>query len=382
MNTCLKLLVLAGAVLTASGCAKKDEKGALPDERHTVSKVSLRDVISQTGEVRPIVKVELKSEASGKIEQLFIKEGQRVSRGDKILRVDPLSLNTKKAKLDLSAEEAKIRLDLAQRDYDQAKELASTGTISNKQLQDLKSQLDLRTIAYKQQMLELDDINDQLSKTVLKSPMTGVITVLDVEEGEVVTSATSGFQAGTVVGTVADISRLEVVTQIGEVDYIHLKSGQKVIIKPQAVEGSETRGTISFISLSAKKSGELSTFEVRITIDSIIPGIAPGINVNVDFVIMERTDVTGVPYHFINKRGKGATVLVASTENGKEVVKPQRVRIGATDYKHYEILEGLKEGDVVVFRQNTGENGQAGQPGQQNQQRRSGPPAGGAGGRR
>ncbi len=356
MKKCL-ILIFLSIVLIFSGCGGK-KKPETVKKKFTIKKVDLLDQIIQTGEVEPIVKVDLKSEASGLIQKVYVKEGQRVSKGDKIIDIDPSRLLFKKERMDLAVKQAQIQKEIAKRNYNDANKLIETGTISRKRLTDLKSEYDLAEITWKQQLLELQDLEDQLSKTKVTSPMDGVITSLDVEVGEIAVSATSGFQSGTAIATIADISQLEVVSQIGEVDYINLKQGQKVVIRPEAIEGMHTTGTISFVALSAKKeqAEELGTFEVRIDIDSLIPSIAPGINVNVEFVILEKKNVLGVPNHFVKKTPKGQVVsLVTKNENGENKVVPTPVKTGATDYKHYEILSGLKEGDVVQFKENLGE---------------------------
>jgi RND family efflux transporter MFP subunit len=275
-----------------------------------------------------------------------------VSKGDPILTIDPIRLQLKKDQSDLDIERAQLERTIAQRDFDNGKKLLETGTVSTSQLQDLETKFMLADINYRQQKLNLDDIVDQLSKTVVKSPMSGVITSLDVEEGEIAISATSGLQSGTSIGTVSDITRLEVISQVGEADYIHVGTGQKVVLKPEAVEGAQTMGTITFVSLSAKRANadDLGTFEVRISIDSIIPGISPGININVEFVINEKKNVVGVPNSFVLKRPKGSSVLVVESKDGKEIVVPRKVELGLTDYKNYEVLRGLKVGDIIVSR--------------------------------
>lgn len=402
-------ILLSGLLILTAGCGKKGSQGPI-EERFTVARVDLRDVISQTGEVVPIIKVELKSEASGKIEKIFVKEGQRVSKGQKILEIDPYKLLTKKKQVDLSLQKAAIQKELAERDYRDAQELSATGTVSEKRLKDLKSQLELAEINYRQQQLDMDDIDYQLRQTTVTSPMDGVITELPVEEGEIAVSATSGFQSGTAIATIADISQLEVVTKIGEVDYVHLEVGQKVVVRPEAIENAQTTGVITFIALNAKKpnANELGTFDVRIGIDSLIPGLAPGINVNVEFVVLDKKGVLGIPCHYVKKEGNQASVLVAlapgaeippepkaarpemaegrrgrpgagaelsdeerqkrreewqnkraatekketapkSGKKGETIIRRQ-IKIGATDYKHYEVREGLREGQVVVFQ--------------------------------
>jgi len=207
-------------------CANEKTGDASFEEHFTVKKVDLRDIMLQTGEVQPVVKVELKSEASGRIQRIYVKEGQKVNKRDTILTIDPQRLRYRKERIDLGIQKAQLDRDKARRELENAQRLAATGAVSDNELQDLKSQFEGADIACKQQRLELKDIVDELRRTVVTSPMTGVLTLLNVEEGEIAVSATSGYQAGTSIGTIADISKLEVVSQIGEVDYVHLRMGQ------------------------------------------------------------------------------------------------------------------------------------------------------------
>ena len=131
-----------------------------------------------------------------------------------------------------------------------------------------------------------------------------------------------------------------------------------MVIRPEAVRTLSTTGRISFIAMSAKKQNdeELGRFEVRIDIDKIIPGIVPGINVNVDFVIMEKKGVLGIPNHFVKESPEGLPVVEKriDAEGGRTEKIP--VELGATDYRYYEIISGLGLGDVVVFREHDEQN--------------------------
>ena len=348
----LIVLVVVSGLL----CGRK-QKESVYTERHTIGTVDLRDVVVQTGEVQPVIKVEVKSEASGKIETIAIREGEKVARGDLLFVIDSSRLTFQKNKLDLSVRKARLDLAVAERNYNDAKKLSATGTVSDKQLFDLETNRKEADIVLQQQLLELGDITYQLSKTRVTSPMDGVVISLDVEEGEIAVSATSGFQGGTPLATIADTKKLEVVSRIGEADYIHLKTGQKVFLKPEANRGTFTTGTINFIALSAKKeqSDELGTFEVRVSIDSLIPGIVPGINITTEFVIMEKKNVLGIPNRFVKKGRNGYTALKA--QNGSTETTsftPVPIKVGKTDYSNYELLGGLEKGDVVVFRDSTG----------------------------
>jgi len=345
------VLVTAIIGLTLMGC-EKNKGASVRVIRHPIEIVDLKDVITQTGEVGPVVKVDIQSEASGRIEKIYVKEGQRVAEGQRILNIDPMRLRYQRDRLELAVKRALIEKKLAHRKWIEAQELSRTGIVSEENVFDLKCKKDLAVISWNQQGLELNDIKDQLSKTTIESPMDGIITSLDVEEGEIAVSATSSFQSGTAIATVADISRLEVVSQIGEVDYVHLKQGGQVVIRPEAVRTASTTGTISFIAMSAKKQKdeELGRFEVRIDIEEVIPGIVPGINVNVDFVIMEKKGVIGVPSHFVKQRPKGFFVE-KSIDGDSDTTEWVQLELGSTDYRHYEVISGLKPGDIVVFRE-------------------------------
>lgn len=336
-------IVLATSLLLGCGGGSKEEA---PVETYVVKKQDIRDRISQTGEVAPIVKVEIKSEASGKIEKLFVREGQEVKKGEPILHLDPKRLKYQRDLLVLGVKEAKIELKKAERELKKVKTLHDKGSSSEREYLDSKDNRDLLVLNVRRAELELKDITDQLAKTKVLSPMNGVITNLPVEVGEIAVSATSGFQGGTDIATIADISKLEIISRIGEADFIHLKNGQKVEIRPEAIEGSKTTGTITFLAKSARKEDAqaLGTFEVRISVDSIIPGIAPGITVNVDFILFEKEDVVAVPAHFLQKDAKGSRVFLKADSG-----EPKEISIGVTDYTNYEILEGVSVGDTLIL---------------------------------
>lgn len=334
--------ILATALLMGCGGSKEEA----PTETYIVKKQDIRDRISQTGEVAPIVKVEIKSEASGKIEKLFVREGQEIKKGDPILHLDPKQLKYQRDLLALGVKEAKIELKMAERELLKAKTLHEKGSTSERDYLDSRDRRDLLVLNVRRAELKLKDITDQLAKTKVLSPMNGVVTNLPVEVGEIAVSATSGFQGGTDIATVADISKLEIISRIGEADFIHLKNGQKVEIRPEAIENSKTTGTITFLAKSAKKEDAqaLGTFEVRIAVDSIIPGIAPGITVNVDFILFEKKDVLAVPAHFLQKDKEGSRVFLKG-DSGTAT----NIELGVTDYTNYEVLTGLSAGDTLVL---------------------------------
>ena len=350
----ITFIVFSAAFFLAVSCKGTDTGiDASSEQRIQAGPAELSDVISRIGTVRPEVKIDLKSEAAGRIEKVMVKEGQHVSAGDTIIVIDPSRLENHRRKFELGLRRAKLDKQIAERDYNNGKKLMQTGTISERKLQDLRIANELASLNYEQKLIELKDIDEQLGKTVVTSPINGVVTDLFVKEGEIAVSATSGLGDGTPIGTVSDIKRLEIVTSVGEVDYVHLKTGQKAVIRSEAAFGSKTTGTIRFISMSAKSnsSDELGSFAVRVSVDSTFAGLVPGINVVVDFPVLDKKVDIAVPYHFVINENGTQYVNVSETDfDGRESVRKRVVETGSTDYRFYEILSGLQDGETVVYR--------------------------------
>jgi multidrug efflux pump subunit AcrA (membrane-fusion protein) len=123
-----------------------------------------------------------------------------------------------------------------------------------------------------------------------------------------------------------------------------------VTLRPEAFPTVQTSGKISFLAMNAKKTAEkeLGAFEVRIAIDAVVPGILPGSNVSVDFLMLDKARVLAVPCHFVSEEKRAFFVDVLSSDQGGRTVRSHRqVELGATDFKYYEVLSGVAEGDVI-----------------------------------
>ncbi len=345
----MKMTIALFCTLLVISCSEKQDL-TKPETRHVVGTVDLNDVVTTTGEVRPVTAVDLKSEASGRIEKVLVREGQAVKRGDTLLTIDPARLLYKKKRTELSVETALVHKNRSHRNLHNARRLVSSGSVSQSTLADLESEFQLASLAHRQHLLELNDIKDELTQTIVISPLDGVITMLGVKEGEIAVSATSHAAGGTPIATIADIARLEVLSRIGEADYTSLSVGHKVRIRPESRNASPIEGTIDFLSLSAKKAPgeELGTFEVRIRVDSTSTDIVPGMNVTVELPLLHRSNVLGVPCRYVVTRPDGAYVNRVSDRGGKEQIEAVRVELGATDFRHYEIKSGLHPGDILI----------------------------------
>jgi len=341
--------LLMSLLLFSGSCGKKKKPGFMRQAK--AARVDLRDVSTNAGILQPKIKVDLKSEVSGIVKKIFIREGDTLHRESPILEIDPTLLLNEKEKLQLRVRRSELEYKMSLRNLENIEKLESKGATSRRELLDLRDQTELKKNSFEETKLGLENILVQLQKTILKAPMSGVLISLEVEEGEIVVSATQGSSGGTMIGTLADLSQMEVICQIGELDYASVYPGQKVTIILESQADKAISGAVSFVASSAKeaKNSVIRMFEVRIDVDSLTAKIVPGMNVTVNFLMLERNNVLGIPFDLVyHEDVDGKRKYYVFTKNQNKTPQKRYVEIGATDFKFLEIMSGLSEGEIVV----------------------------------
>lgn len=397
MNMKTAWMVCWGA-LAAMGLSSCGKKGADEPKGRMVAAgpVTLRDAVRLSGTVQPVVQVELKAEVSGRILRLPVLEGAAVKRGDLLVQIDPEPFQLKVDRAQLVVDRARLALSTATRDLSRAKVLVPTGTVSSDAVEDLQTALSKAELDLRDAQLQAREARKDLANAQLRAPMDGRLISLAVEEGEMVASAISA-NGGTDLGVVADPSKMKVEVEVGELDFPRLRLGMPVEITTGSEGARPRKGTVTFVSSSARAStasSSIQVFPVEVTLDAdsdsaaragklrgeaSLPGkvagkgpregrdgassaasaLVSGMTVGVDFVFLEREVPVAVPTGAI-KKGKDGGVQVRDAD-GKIVVR--KVRTGATDFRHTEILEGLQAGDSVLVAESSQKSGAPGMGG-------------------
>ncbi|MBK8801323.1 MAG: efflux RND transporter periplasmic adaptor subunit [Fibrobacteres bacterium] len=383
------VLALAGFLLL-SNCGKAKESAGRPV---VVGPAVIRDAVRLSGNMQPLDSVNIKSEVSGQIVKVFFREGDAVKRGQLVAQIDSSTFIVARDKAGLEVDRNRLSLKLARRELERAKQLAVTGSVSVDRLEDLSSMVEKAELDLRSAQLVLSDANLNLVRTRIRAPMDGRLIAFSTVAGMVASSATNA-NGGTSLGTIADPSRLKVVVEVGELDYVRLKLGMPVAISTE--NGKSRKAKVSFIPSSARASSDAKTikvFPVEVVLDDDATGLLPGMTVGVDFVFLERRADLTIPYEAIRtakagtgagRRGKGAAAdstkaaptdsgkdsgagvpgrpgrakLVSSspTDSGKRAmvmvrregkIVPAPILVGVTDYRQTEVLAGLVAGDTV-----------------------------------
>lgn len=346
----LKALCLTTALFMLAGCGKKPEPVAASAARKEVKveKRDLRDAVTLLGVLQPKRQVLLKSEVSGIVTKILVTEGQFLKKGTPILTIDARPYENTKVKLSLQRRTAELEYGLARRAYEKDSVLALSGVVPAKEVQDQRDQTELKAIQLNQIDIDIKDLNEKLEKTTLTAPINGTLLSLDTKLGEIVVSATTGYSAGSAVGAIADVDSMQVICSVNEVDYHSLSPATPVKVYLETDPSVKSKGRIAFISPNARleEGKTVRSFEVRVDVVEKNPRMVSGINVSVEFLTLDKKGVLALPCAFVVEQpGKGSFAQVKDGK-GNEAERP--IRTGATDYKFFEVLEGLAEGETVL----------------------------------
>ncbi len=318
----LAALILANLVGKRSDAAQVDVEG--------VERRSLERWVRAPGLVQPILSVDISSNVSGRVDRLLVREGQSVAKGDPLLVLDDTRYRSAVAQYEALLSAARSQLLLAEAQQELAaqvltrrEDLYARGLLSIEELE--AARVDLRVhdagVASRRdeiarQQAALDESRRDLEETRFTAPMNGVVTALNIEEGENVLIGTMN-NPGTVVLTIADLARMEVKARVNESDVVLVEPGQRVRIEVDALRDQPLDGLVTTVGESGTRSSrdEGAEFEVHVTISEPPAWLRPGMSADVEILTATAEDVLSVPIQSLVAR---AQETVQRWEAGEE----------------------------------------------------------------
>ncbi len=371
----LGVLLVVGAIVVANLNSRREKTVKVTVEK--VAKQDLTSLVSASGEVKPKKNINISAQVPGRIIKIGVVEGQEVKAGDFLLKLDSTQYEAnadrdqnfiRAANADLIQSEARLKRDKGS--FDRQQQLYDDNLISKEQLEAAKAQYDVSVaqtnaieFQIKQAEASLKSTMDSLAKTTYNSPIDGVITSLQVEEGEVAIIGTMN-NPGTVMLTIADLSVMEVEVEVDETDVIGVSLGQEADIRVDALPGTIFKSKVTEIGSSAllKATAGISTqeskdFKVVVTLDNPGRKLKPGLSASADVIVAQKNQVLAVPISSLVLREKPNVdknaPAAAREEEGVYIVEAGRVKFvpvgkGITGGMMIEITSGLNEGQEIV----------------------------------
>jgi HlyD family secretion protein len=413
-----KILIGVGAVVVLGGIAYanvrfKRQVGTTVNVE-SVQKRDLQAIVSASGKIQPQRLVNISADTMGRVTDLRVEEGQRVKKGDFLLQIDPRNLTTAynqtaaslaasrstMEQLSVSIDAARANLKTSQDNLARQQQLWKQGLTTRENLDNAESQVKVRQaelnsqerqietqrLRMRQEEASVENAKLNLSKVRIESPITGIITRRNIEEGETVVIGTMN-NAGTVLLTVADMSVIEAEVEVDETDIPTVQLGQRAKVTIDAMSGKTFTGKVTEIGNSpiqttgTTSASQATNFKVKVTLDGEIPEVRPGFTCTAEITTATRPQVVSVPIQatavrevIVDKegnivrddvkgpqRGRPAAVQAQELKPGQErkelegvfVVRDNKavftpIKTGIAGEKYFEVRSGVNPADQVI----------------------------------
>lgn len=381
------LAVILGVTVVARGSSAKLE----PSQLSKVEKGDIARSVVATGKVQPITKVEVKSKASGIVTRLDTDINAHVQKGQVLAQLDQQEILDQVAaqKAQLAAAESNARaaaasieydkvnaqapdLPMYKHTYDRAQQMSAQGVVSQQALDDAQqkylsasntrdkavaqitvdnSKLRQAQAQVAQAQASLKQLEEQLGYTTITSPMDGVILSRDVEKGDAVSSILVLGSTATLVMTIGDIRQVYVQGKVDESDIGKVYLGQTARIKVESFKDKTFLGKVTRIAPLGVEKDNVTTFEVRVSIDNPGGELKANMTANAEILLEEHKSVLTVPEQaVIYDKDRSASVEVpdAKEKTGRRKVN---IKAGISNGTRTEGLSGLNNGDTVILQQ-------------------------------
>ncbi len=383
---------IAAAILTVLILIAAKSGGTVIDKSKIgeVKRETLAKNVVATGKITPITKAAIKSKASGIVKKWYKDAGEPVKAGDVLVDLDKEEILTRvhQAEADLQGSEAsasaaqadvsRAQVDaegpdvpLLKRNYERAQQMAKEGVFSQSQLEDAqknyelalnkqnvaranlivaKAKLSQGIAAVAKAKASLEQNRQEYQNSTITAPIDGIVLSRDVEVGDAVSSILVMGSAATQIMTIGDIHEVYVLGKVDESDIGKVTMNQPARIKVESFKDKTFNGKVTKIAPMGVEKDNVTTFEVRVSIDNPGGVLKPTMTANAEIILEEHHDVLTVPEAaMIYDKDKKAYVEVVDPK-AKEGKRKISITAGISNGSKTEVLGGLKENDQVVLQ--------------------------------
>lgn len=387
-----RALAAAGVVLVLAGVVYLSVRGRGGDEgvevnTEAVVRGDISRIVKASGEIDPKEKVNISAHVIGKIEKLYVEEGDWIEAGQPFLQLEQEGFiavrNDWRARLERAETDVKaaeVGLADAKLKLQRSRRLSAEGIFSTEQLEAAelaKTRAELGLEQAKQSVSQaranLEKAEDDLAKTTIYAPISGKVISLSAEEGEVVVTGTMNNPAS-IIGVIADLSEILAEVDVDETEIVHVHVGQEADLEVDAIPDHPYHGKVVEVGssgFSLAKQPDVTFFKVKVLLADADKALRPGMSVRAEIDTATHRNVPVVPIQAVVDRqpkaadgkaesgeGRATTASTTGAERDDEVpvvflvedghVRQQPVTTGISDTTRVEISRGVEPGQRVV----------------------------------
>src|SRR5215831_15567529 len=354
--------VLLGAVAVMRGGHGSGNKAVDEQLVVKVKKGDLEVIVSETGKVEPKAKAEIKSKVAGQVLSVYVKEGERVSSGQKLIQLDPTDYRREVERAQADMEQARVQKEFAEAQLARREKALEGRGISQAEYDTAKNEVAVAKARIALSQVTLQSAQDKLHYTTITAPMDGVVIQRGIEPGEVVTPGVAATFEGKPLLVVADLSELKVKINLNQIDVAKVRLTQPVDVTVDALAGKKFVARVSKVAPAAvlEKGKDVETFPVEATLEGDVAAIKPGMTADVKIKVDRKPNVLLLPIEaVVTEKAKQFGRAIGAEKNfvwlverkGKEVsTKKLEVELGERNDREVELTKGVSDGQEILIQ--------------------------------
>lgn len=309
--------LLGVMVMGLSGCGEGEASEGPSLQAEPVLLQDMRITTEATGNVEPVRKIEVKSKASGEVLRLHVDVGDEVQPGDLLAEIDPRDVANAYEQAEADLNVAIVRAEISEAQLERSQALFEAGVITEQEFEGQRSDY-----ANTQASLVKAETNKELRElqrfdVTIRAPSAGTILTRNVEEGTVIQSASSNVSGGTALFIMADLDEVQIRVLVDETDMGQIKPGQETSVQVEAYPGQVFPGIVEKMEPQAVNQQNVTMFPVIVRLDNRRGLLKPGMNAEVETLLVERPNVLVVPNNAVvqpDEMAPAASVLGMNPE--------------------------------------------------------------------
>ncbi|MBQ6027333.1 MAG: efflux RND transporter periplasmic adaptor subunit [Alphaproteobacteria bacterium] len=344
------LVMLYAFFGTAAKVAKKDFVTM------DIMRGNLSQTVTATGEIQPVNTVNVGSQVSGTISEIFVDYNSTVKKGDRLLEIEPSVLKASVDEAEASLESAKSQLNLAESNYNRNKSLYDSGYIARAEMEQSQSTYEQALQSVKRMQSQYDRAVTNLSYATIVSPVDGTVISRKVDKGQTVAAS---FQTPDLFEIAEDLTKMQIETSVSEADIGVIKQGQNVNFTVDAYPGQTFNGFVRQVRLSPTTTSNVVVYTVVIDVDNSDLRLMPGMTAFVTIIVNAARDTWKVQNSALLLRSFDGIVEVVdenitpanhlAVKRGSNVVLVPYTKGLVTATETQIISDEIEEGDKVII---------------------------------
>ncbi len=350
-------IIPAALLIVATSCS---EKSSLELDTYTVEPTSLSEIVTATGTMESVTSVDVGTQVTGIISNLYVDFNDQVTKGQLIAEIDKTVLQSELQSSDATLASSKATYEYTKANYERDKALHAEKLISDYEFQTSKKDYEVAKMSYEKAQADRVRAAKNLTYAEITSPIDGIVVSREVEEGQTVVSSMNVAS----LYVIADLDHMQVVGAVDEADIGQVKVGQHVTFTVDAYPDDTFEGTVTQVRINPTTTNNVVTYEVIVSTTNPEHKLLPGMTANLSIYTLELEGATAVPLKALkfepmtDEEGLGLPKpepLKQPAQNSVWVVRDNKmietaVELGMKNSVYQQITSGLKAGDRVALQ--------------------------------